>query len=101
MTASAEPDGNRLALTGRITADNVLAIRQRGEAWLASLSPGAPASVDLAAVTTASSVLLSLLLCLHRRADQRQVTLTFAGTPDDLAGLSHLNGVSRWLTALR
>ncbi|MFC4259573.1 STAS domain-containing protein [Marinobacter lacisalsi] len=98
MSASAEPDGNRLALAGQITADNVLAIRQRGEAWLASLTPGVPASVDLSAVTTASSVLLSLLLCLRRFADQRQVTLTFAGTPDDLVGLSHLNGISRWLT---
>lgn len=100
MSASAEPDGNRLALAGRVTADNVLAIRKRGEAWLASLPAGASASVDLTAVTTASSVLLSLLLCLHRRAGHGQVTLTFAGTPDDLSGLSRLNGVSRWLTAL-
>lgn len=100
MIASADPDGNRLALAGRITADNVLAIRKRGEAWVASLSPGAAASVELSAVTTASSVLLSLLLCLHRRAEEQQVTLTFSGTPDDLSGLSRLNGVSRWLTAL-
>lgn len=98
MSASVEPDGNRLTLAGRVTADNVLAIRQRGEAWLASLAPEAPASVDLSAVTTASSVLLSLLLCLRRQADQQQVALTFVGTPDDVAGLSHLNGVSHWLT---
>lgn len=100
MTASAEPDGNRLALAGRVTADNVLAIRRRGESWLASLPPGTSASVDLSAITVASSVMLSLLLCLHRRAGQQQVTLTFAGTPEDLSGLSRLNGVSRWLTAL-
>lgn len=98
MSASAEPDGNRLVLAGRITAGNTLAIRQRGEAWLAYMAPGARASVDLLAVTTASSALLSLLLCLCRRAGQRQVTLTFTGTSDDLVGLSRLNGVSRWLT---
>lgn len=98
MSASAEPDGRRLLLTGRITAGNAPAIRVRGEGWLDSLSLGAPASVDLSSVTTASSVLLSLLLCLRRRAGQRQVSLTFAGASDDLVGLCRLNGVSRWLT---
>lgn len=98
MSASAEADGSRLVLAGRITAGNVSAVRRRGGGWLATLSPGASARVDLAAVTTASSVVLSLLLCLRRRAGQRQVTLTFAGTPEDLVGLSRLNGVSRWLT---
>lgn len=100
MSVSAESEGNRFALSGRITADNVLAVRKRGEAWLASLPSGTSARVDLSAVTTASSVLLSLLLCLHRRAGRQQVTLDFIGTPDDLSGLSRLNGVSRWLTAL-
>lgn len=100
MSASARPDGNRLALTGRVTADNAQTLRNSGEAWLASLSASARATVDLAAVTSASSVLLSLLLCLHRRADQQQVTLTLEHVSDELAELSRLNGVSRWLTGL-
>ena len=99
MNASAQPAGDCLTLAGRIHAGNVLEIRRRGESWLASLSSGTNARVDLAATSTASSVLLSLLLCLHREAARRQVPLTFTGVPDDLLGLSRLNGVSRWLTA--
>lgn len=99
MTAQAEPDGDRLALAGRIHADNVVDIRRRGEQWLASRSPGSNACVDLSAVTGASSVLLSLLLCLRRRADSLQITLTYAGARGDLLELARLNGVSRWLTA--
>lgn len=98
MTASAEPDGSRLLLTGWITAGNAPAIRSRSEGWLDSLSSGTQASVDLSSVTAASSVVLSLLLCLRRRAGQRQVSLTFAGASDDVISLSRLNGVSRWLT---
>lgn len=98
MSASARPDGDRLALAGSVTADNVMALRDSGESWLASLSAGSRATVDLSGVAAASSVLLSLLLCLHRRADDQQVLLTFTDMPDDLAGLSRLNGVSSWLT---
>lgn len=98
MSASVEPDGARLTLQGRITAGNVLGVRRRGEGWLATLAPGTQAVIDLSALTSASSVLLSLLLCLHRCAGRRRVEISFVQVPDDLSGLAQLNGVSRWLT---
>lgn len=86
-------------VSGEVTADNVLVLRHRGEAWLASLAPGACARIDLSAVSSASSLLLSLLLCWRRKAGKQQVELSFSGVPEALTALSHLNGVSRWLTS--
>ncbi|MFW5824289.1 MAG: STAS domain-containing protein [Marinobacter sp.] len=101
MTATVRADGNRLALAGGVTADNVAGLRQQGEAWLASLPPASSAVVDLSAVASASSLLLSLLLCWQRAAVRQSLELSFSGAPEDLMALSRLNGVSRWLTGSR
>lgn len=98
MTATVRTDGNRLVIAGQVTADNVISLRRQGESWLVSLPPATRAVADLSAAAPASSVLLSLLLCWQRAAGRQGVGLQFAGIPGELAELSRLNGVSRWLT---
>lgn len=98
MTASVRKAGERLELAGRVTADNVAELRRQGESWLAERASGAAVTIDLSSVSTASSLLLSLLLCWRRAASRQSMTLTFEGAPEQLLELSRLNGVSRWLT---
>ena len=98
MTACVRKAGERLELAGRITADNVAELRRQGESWLAERASGAAVTIDLSSVSTASSLLLSLLLCWRRAASRQSMTLTFEGVPEQLLELSRLNGVSRWLT---
>lgn len=98
MTASARHHGNQLTLAGRVSSDNALVIRQQGERWLCSLTPDTGAAVDLSGSTATSSVLLSLLLCLYRKAGERRIALAVTGASEELVGLARLNGVSHWLT---
>ncbi len=98
MDATVEGQSGTLSLSGRITADNVVALRDQGEQWLARHGDGGAVTVDLTGVESASSVLLSLLLCWHRAAASEGLQLHYAGVSGDLAELSRLNGVSRWLT---
>ncbi|SFR51788.1 phospholipid transport system transporter-binding protein [Marinobacter daqiaonensis] len=98
MKASVTEEGNRLILGGVVTADNALALRQQGERWLSSRTRGDRLSVDLSAVESASSVLLSLLLCWLREARRMNLTLAVKGASGQLLELSRLNGVSHWLT---
>ena len=98
MSASVKVADDRLELSGQVTADNAVALRRQGEDWLARLAPQAPAAVDLSAVTSASSLLLSLLLCWGRAAKVRSQQLTFEGGSDHLLELARLNGVAGWLT---
>ena len=70
MTASVRKAGERLELAGRVTADNVAELRRQGESWLAERASGAAVTIDLSSVSTASSLLLSLLLCWHRAASR-------------------------------
>ncbi len=98
MTASVRVAGERLELAGQVTADNVVCLRQQGEDWLSRQSGQSVVTIDLSSVSTASSLLLSLLLCWHRAAAARSQTLTYEGASPDLLELSRLNGVSSWLT---
>ncbi|MGM0569674.1 lipid asymmetry maintenance protein MlaB [Marinobacter sp.] len=98
MTASVRVAGERLELAGQVTADNVVDLRRQGEDWL-SRQPGQVAvTIDLTSVSTASSLLLSLLLCWRRAAEGRSQSLTYEGASPDLLELSRLNGVASWLT---
>lgn len=98
MTASVREAGERLELAGQVTASNVVALRRQGERWLAGCATGAAVTIDLSSVSSASSLLLSLLLCWHRAASRKSQHLAFDGASDQLLELSRLNGVSRWLT---
>ncbi len=98
MSANVKIADGRLELSGQITADNAVSLRRQGEGWIASLAPEAQVAVDLTAVTSASSLLLSLLLCWGRAAKTRSQQLTFEGASDHLLELARLNGVAGWLT---
>ncbi|MDX1633851.1 MAG: STAS domain-containing protein [Marinobacter sp.] len=88
-------DQGRLTLAGEVTADSALALRADGEARIrAARSTGQTELVmDLAGLATASSIVLSLLLCWQRLARSEGLALTFIGTGErlrSLAGLSSL-----------
>lgn len=99
MTASLVEQGGCLALSGRVTADNAVALREQGKRWLAAQAGNQPLTVGLGGAETASSVLLSLLLCWQREASRQQRELLFSDASAGLTELAKLNGVSRWLTS--
>ncbi|KXO10981.1 MULTISPECIES: lipid asymmetry maintenance protein MlaB [Marinobacter] len=84
-------DGVTLRVTGSVDADSVIPLRKQGE----QLINGAQSllTVDLAGLGTAHSVVLSMLLCWHRLALSRQVSLTFEGASDRLLSLAALSNL--------
>lgn len=88
-----------LALSGAVTPDAAVALRRDGDARIRQGS--GPLALDLAGVTGASSVLLSLLLCWQRLAAERQRPLRFCNAPNDLVALAALGGVDHCLAGLQ
>lgn len=98
MTASPASvilDGDTLAVSGNIDPLTVVTVRGEGEKLI--LSSKADLVVDLSAMGTAHSVVLSLLLCWQRLAGSRSQSLRFAGVGDRLASLAALSGLDRQL----
>ncbi|MGB2110114.1 MULTISPECIES: STAS domain-containing protein [Marinobacter] len=92
MTAPAvELSGNTLAVTGEVNADTVIALRKQGEQLIGAAS--GPLTVDLSGLATAHSVVLSMLLCWHRLALEKQQSLTFQGASDRLLSLAALSNL--------
>lgn len=91
--------GGALALSGVVTPDSVLALRRDGDARIRQ-GEGL-LELDLAGVTGASSVLLSLLLCWQRLAAAQQRPLRYCNAPDDLVALAVLGGVDHCLAGLQ
>lgn len=89
---SAVSDG--LVLSGGVSAGNVPALRQAGERLIDTSRAGGALTVDLSGLTSASSVLLSLLLCWGRYASHQGRTVNFQGASADLRELAQLNGVA-------
>lgn len=86
-------NGQTLAVRGHVDAGNVVTLREQGEVLIAKA--GGPLTVDLSALDSAHSVVLSMLLCWQRCAHQHQFSLVFQGFSDrllSLAALSNLNG---------
>ncbi|KPP99769.1 STAS domain-containing protein [Marinobacter sp. HL-58] len=84
-------DDNRLTVSGEIDPLTVVALRRQGESLI--LGSKADLVVDLSAMTTAHSVVLSLLLCWQRLAQGRSQALHFTGVGDRLGSLAALSGL--------
>lgn len=85
-------------LSGRIVPDTVLLVRFEGERLINK--QGSPLIIDLSGIETTNSVLLSLLLCWIRQADERQVGLRIEGGGDSLWSLAALSGLDRYLPGI-
>lgn len=89
--ARLELTGRTLTVNGAIDPANVLAVRRQGESLIASAPDDL--TVDLSAMSSAHSVVLSLLLCWQRLAVARGCALAFAGVSDRLVSLASLSNL--------
>lgn len=76
-------------VTGEVSADTVVALRQQGEKLIRAASGNLV--VDLDGLATAHSVVLSMLLCWQRLAHQAGIALSFRGVSSRLASLASLS----------
>ncbi len=88
--------GGRMVVAGAVDAANVVALRQQGEALIAA--ERRDLVIDLSALETANSVVLSMLLCWQRLASSEGVGLTFEGVTGRLASLAALSNLDGELT---
>ena len=88
-------DGDTLLVSGAVDPLTVISVRQEGEKWIRASK--ADLQVDLSAMGTAHSVVLSLLLCWHRLAVARSQALRFTGVSERLNSLAALSGLDRHL----
>ena len=84
-------DERHAAIHGELTAATVTRLRRDGRRLIGLAAQ--PLAVDLAAVTTADSAGLALLVDWLAWAQERQVTLTFTNLPPVLAALAGLSDV--------
>ncbi|MEQ5834550.1 STAS domain-containing protein [Marinobacter sp. NFXS9] len=75
---------------------DVLALRKQGEGFLAEQG-GSACRMDLAGIDRASSVLVSLMLCWKRQAEQQGAALDFTGVSDRLVELARMGNVADYL----
>lgn len=88
-------DDDRLTVSGPIDPLTVVALRKEGEALI--LGSKADLVVDLTAMSTAHSAVLSLLLCWQRLARGRSQALRFTGVGERLGSLAALSGLDEQL----
>lgn len=87
-------DGERCAVTGAVTLDNVVAVLEESTRVL----PAAPhVVVDLAGVTEVDSAAVSLLLEWRRIVEADGRRIDFVNLPDNLKSLARLYGVTELL----
>lgn len=91
----AELDAGVLSVFGAIDAHNVAPVRAEGERLVQTVSGSL--AVDLGGLSSAHSVILSMLLCWSRLADKQGVSLSFTGAPDRLVSLAALSNLANWL----
>ncbi|MGO1502172.1 MAG: STAS domain-containing protein [Marinobacter sp.] len=84
-----------LSLAGAIDAHNVAPVRAEGERLIKTASGNL--AVDLEGLSSAHSVILSMLLCWSRLAEKQNVSLAFTGAPDRLVSLAALSNLEDWL----
>lgn len=97
--AQVELRGNTLTVSGTIDPLTVLVTRKQGETLIRSATEDL--LVDLSAMTTAHSVVLSLLLCWQRLAGSQGLTLSFSGVSDRLNSLAALSNLEDQLPGFR
>ncbi len=83
--------GPTLAVTGEVDADSVIALRAEGERLIRQAT--GPLTVDLSELAAAHSVVLSMLLCWQRLAQQLPCPLTFRGANKRLISLAALSNL--------
>jgi len=83
--------GPVLTVTGDVDAESVIALRAQGEALIRAAS--GPLTVDLSELGTAHSVVLSMLLCWQRVAQQLHRPMTFRGANERLVSLAALSNL--------
>lgn len=86
---------DKLTVSGNIDPLTVVDLRKEGETLI--LGSKADLVVDLTAMSTAHSVVLSLLLCWQRLARGRSQTLHFTGVSERLGSLAALSGLDEQL----
>ncbi|NWO06144.1 MAG: STAS domain-containing protein [Alteromonadaceae bacterium] len=84
-------EGQTLAVSGEVDADSVIALRKAGERLISQAT--GPLTVDLSALATAHSAVLSMLLCWQRLAIQRSLQLAFRGGSERLVSLAALSNL--------
>ncbi|MBW7470524.1 STAS domain-containing protein [Marinobacter sp. M216] len=85
-----------LTVSGEVDGDSVVALRKQGETLLNTVN--VDLVVDLGTLKTASSVVLSLLLCWQRLANRRGVSLSYRGVSERLASLAALSNLDDQLS---
>ncbi|AXS82578.1 lipid asymmetry maintenance protein MlaB [Marinobacter sp. Arc7-DN-1] len=80
-----------LIVTGEVSADTVVALRNQGEKLIGTASGNLV--VDLDGLVTAHSVVLSMLLCWQRLAHQAGISLSFRGVSGRLVSLAALSNL--------
>ena len=83
--------GPVLAVTGEVDAATVIDLRAQGEGFIRRAT--GPLTVDLSDLVTAHSVVLSMLLCWQRLAQEVQCPLTFRGANKKLISLAALSNL--------
>jgi len=91
-------EGNCISVAGKVDADTVLVLREQGERLIAEA--GKPLTVDLSGLETAHSVVLSMLLCWHRLALEKECPLNFTGASDRLLSLAALSNLDAQIPGL-
>ncbi|PSF05956.1 NTP-binding protein [Marinobacter fuscus] len=85
-----------LRLLGEVDATSVLELRKQGEQFIQQAGQQ-PLIIDLSGLSTAHTVVLSLLLCWHRLALSLQGQLSFTGASDRLVSLAALSSLQNQL----
>ncbi|UZE95197.1 STAS domain-containing protein [Alkalimarinus alittae] len=80
-----------LMLVGDVTADNVVSIRSNGEAIISRMA--SKGIIDLARLSSANTITLSLLLSWLRFAKHNNVSLTIAHLPSQLFDMARVSGL--------
>ncbi|AZT84577.1 STAS domain-containing protein [Marinobacter sp. NP-4(2019)] len=97
--ARVELSGNTLKVSGSVDPLTVLPTRKQGEALIQSASGNL--TVDLSAMETAHSVVLSLLLCWQRYAEKFGRSLSFTGVSARLYSLAALSNLEEQLSGFQ
>ncbi|EON93730.1 NTP binding protein (contains STAS domain) [Marinobacter lipolyticus SM19] len=97
--ARVELSGDILKVSGSVDPLTVVSTRKQGEALIQSASGNL--TVDLSALENAHSVVLSLLLCWQRCADELGRSLLFTGVSDRLYSLAALSNLEEQLSGFQ
>lgn len=87
MAVNVEQQGDVIKLNGPITFATVVALKQRGEKYIAK---GASLHFDFSGVNDCDSSALALLIAWKRAAKRQEVAIDFIHVPKSLCALSTL-----------